>query len=233
MDDLPPFPGFRDEAFQFLRDLKVNNEREWFKARKQTFDDELIWPLRCLVADMARAAPGAGLPLRGDPSKSVFRIYRDVRFSANKEPYKTHLGAVLSRSGSKKESGGLYLHIEPDNCFLVAGFWQPDKDFLRALRDRIVEDPDGFRTVMNDLDGSELLDYGGKLKRLPRGYEHVEDEEIGDYLKHKSFMVQRSFDEGELSSTDFTGSALSMAAQLKSILTWGWNVQDQAAKQTD
>ncbi len=229
MDELPPFPGFRPEAFQFLRDLKENNEREWFKARKATFDDELLWPLRCLIADAGRVAPGAGLPLKGDPSKSLFRIYRDTRFSKNKDPYKTHLGAVLSRSGSRKAEGGLYIHVEPGNCFTVAGFWQPQKTLLGALRERIVTHPDQFRDVMAQLDGRELMEYGGKLKRLPRGFEQVEDPEIADFIKHKSFMVTTLFEDEALADSAFTGTLVDAANSMKAVLHWGWEVEDELA----
>ncbi|MBO6576431.1 MAG: DUF2461 domain-containing protein [Rhodothermales bacterium] len=226
MDTLPPFPGFRPEAFQFLRDLKANNERDWFKPRKQTFDDECLWPLRCLVEDAGRAATTVGIPLRGDATKSVFRIYRDTRFSKNKDPYKTHLGAVLSRSGSRKASGGLYIHVEPDNCFTVAGFWQPDKDLLAAIRDDIVAEPDRFRGMMNALGGLELMEYGGMLKRLPRGYQ-TDDEDIGEAIRHKSFIVTQSFQEEELMAPEFTGRLIEAAGSMRSILDWGWHIQDR------
>ncbi|MFT4603767.1 MAG: hypothetical protein ACI9W4_000483 [Rhodothermales bacterium] len=229
MDDLPPFPGFRPEAFQFLRDLKENNEREWFKARKATFDDELLWPLRCLIADAGRVAPGAGLPIKGDPSKSVFRIYRDIRFSKNKDPYKTHLGAVLSRSGSRKAAGGLYLQVEPGSCFLCAGFWQPDKTLLGALRERIVAQPDQFRDVLGSLGGRELMEYFGKLKRTPRGFEHAQDPEVADFIKHKSFMVETRFKDEAMADSAFTETLIEAAQAMKALLQWGWEVEDEMA----
>lgn len=227
MDQLPPFPGFRKEGFQFLRDLKANNERDWFKPRKSTFDDELMWPLRCLISDASQAAPALGLPLKGDPSKSMFRIYRDTRFSKNKDPYKTHLGAVLSRSGSRKASGGLYLHLEPGNCFAAAGFWQPDKDLLRGIRERIVEQPGRFRTVMQELGDRELHEHGGVLKRLPRGFEHVEDEDVAAFIKHKAFMVTTQFEDKALVSPDFTQTLLDSAKDMRPLLDWGWAIQDE------
>lgn len=229
MDQLPPFPGFREEAFAFLRDLKANNQRDWFKPRKATFDDELIWPLRCLVADASRAAPGAGLPLKGDPSKSLFRIYRDTRFSKNKDPYKTHLGAVLSRSGSRKASGGVYIHVEPAGCFVAAGFWQPDKNLLRGMRERIVSQPDEFKEVISQLGGRQLDEHFGTLKRLPRGFTEVEDIEIGAYIKHKAFMVSTQFADEALQNPGFTGTLLDSVKEMKALLEWGWSVQDEAA----
>ncbi len=230
-EELPPFPGIRPEGIQFLRDLAKNNERDWFKPRKQTLDDELIWPLRCLVADLSRQAAAAALPLYGDPSKSLFRIYRDVRFSKNKDPYKKHVSAVLSRSGGKKSMGGLYIHVEPDHCFVAGGFWAPDKKLLSACRDNMVSDSEGFLAMMEDLrnSGFELLPKGGVLKRLPRGYESVSDPEVGERLKHKAFLVSRKFEESEMEQPEFTHAVIDATQDMRPLLNWGWRLQDMAS----
>lgn len=227
MEQLPPFPGFREEAFLFLQDLKANNERDWFKPRKERFEDELIWPLRCLVADLSRAFAGAGIPLKGDPSGSLFRIYRDVRFSKNKDPYKTHVAAVLSRTGSRKESGGLYIHVEPGGCFVAGGFWQPDKKLLQAWRTRMAQEPDEIRGIMDPLHhaGFELASYQGVLKRLPRGFESVEDPRIAGYLKHKSLILSRAFEDARLRNSGFTGDVVETVQTMMPLLRWGWGLQ--------
>ena len=178
MDALPPFPGFRDDAFQFLRDLREHNERDWFKPRKATYDDELLWPARCLVGELAEALPRAGVPLTGNPRKAPFRIYRDTRFSKNKAPYKTHLGLVLSRDGTKKAPGALYVHAEPDGCFLAAGFWQPESPLLRRMRERMINEPDEWLRLAAEAEEAGLsLGHGpaGTLKRMPRGFEEHKD----------------------------------------------------------
>jgi len=130
----PPFPGFQPEGLAFLRQLKANNHREWFKAHKELYEEELLWPMRCLLAELNTQLRLLSSPLTADPQRGIFRIYRDIRFSKDKSPYKTHIGAILSRSGDRKDQGVIYIHIEPSHCFLGAGFWKPDAATLRALR---------------------------------------------------------------------------------------------------
>ena len=99
-DDMrPDFPGFRTAAFTFLSDLKRHNERAWFQSNRETYEREVRFPLECLVAELSD--PAHQLPIRGDPKRNVFRGYRDVRFSKNKTPYKTHAAAYLTRDVSK------------------------------------------------------------------------------------------------------------------------------------
>ena len=186
-DDLPPFPGFRAEGLQFLSDLARNNDRDWFKPRKQTFDDELQWPFRCLVADFARRAPAAGLPLTGDPKRSLFRIYRDTRFSKNKRPYKTHVGAVLSRSGGRKDPGALYVHVEPGASFIAGGYWRPENDLLRRWRTRMAAQPARFLEMIETLEASGYaVSVRESLKRMPRGFEAESESDLADWLRAKS-----------------------------------------------
>ena len=104
----------------------------------------MLPPLRHLIVAVGAALEEAGLPLVGDPQRGIFRIYRDVRFSPDKRLYKTHAGAVLTRSGSKRDPGLLYLHLAPGESMVAAGFWHPEPDLLRRLRRAILDDPDGF-----------------------------------------------------------------------------------------
>src|SRR5438874_13214786 len=107
------FTGFRPTAFTFFRGLRDNNDPAWFKPRKGVYEAEVLAPFRALVNAVGAAFSEAGIPLAGDPMRSIFRIYRDVRFSPDKRLYKTHAGAVLTRSGGKRDPGLLYLHLEP------------------------------------------------------------------------------------------------------------------------
>lgn len=228
MHDLPPFPGFRSEAFDFLRQLAQNNERDWFKARKTTYDDEVLWPTKCLVADAARQMASLDLPLTGDPKHSLFRIYRDTRFSKNKQPYKTHAGAVLSRSGSRKDSGVVYIHVEPDKAFLAAGYWRPEASLLRAWRARLAEAPALFLNMAHTLDAAGLtLQHGDNtLKRMPRGYETLADTEAATYLRWKSFLVTRPVPDEALQSPDFTQAVVQMARESLPLLDYGWQLTE-------
>ena len=107
------FAGFRPAAFEFFNGLRDNNDPAWFKPRKAVYEAEVLVPFRALVAAAGEALARAGLPLVSDPRHGIFRIYRDVRFSPDKHLYKTHAGAVLTRSGDKRDPGLLYLHVAP------------------------------------------------------------------------------------------------------------------------
>ena len=228
MHNLPPFPGLRTEALDFLRQLAQNNERDWFKARKATYDDEVLWPMKCLVVDAARQATSLSLPLTGDPKRSIFRIYRDTRFSKNKQPYKTHAGAVLSRSGSRKDNGVVYIHVEPGKAFLAGGFWRPETSLLRAWRARIAEAPALFLEMAHTLDdaGLPLHHANNTLKRMPRGYEDLADTETADYLRWKSFIVTRDVPDEALQSPDFTQTVVQMARDTLPLLEYGWQLTE-------
>ena len=226
-DALPPFPGFRPEAFAFLRQLKANNRREWFKPRKETYEDELLWPMRCLVAEVSREAPARGLPLTGDPRRAIFRIYRDTRFSKNKDPYKTHIGAYLTRSGEKDEDGGLYVHVGADEAFVGGGFWSPAKALLGRWREHMAARPDAFLAVVERLEEAGLtLHRQDPLKRVPRGYEAHAAGPVAEYLKARGLYASRPVTEDELASPAFTAVVLDTAAALRPLLDWGWALVD-------
>lgn len=217
---LPPFPGFRPQAFAFLRELAENNNRDWFNERKSTYEDELKWPLQCLVADVANRFGMEGIPMTGDPKKSIFRIYRDTRFSANKNPYKTHVAAVLTDSGSRKEHGGVYIHVEPGNCFLASGVWNPDNKILGQIRAKMVGNPRDFLDLANYLETRDLplSQHSDGLKRMPRGFEDYADHEIADYLRWKSFIVDRKFTQKSLSKPEFSEAVVEFGRDVLPLL---------------
>lgn len=232
--DLPPFPGFRPQGLQFMRDLKQNNDREWFKPRKSTYDDELVWPLKCLIAQLVREAPRRDLPLSADPEKAIFRIYRDVRFSKNKQPYKTHIGAVLSRSGDKKAPGGVYIHIEPGSSFITGGFWRPDSRLLGAWRDRIQADPDTFLALIEGAEQHGLeAESEDRLKRMPRGATLDAAHPAAEYLKWKSFLATRHIPDDELTTPELAHAALDAMQAMLPLLEYGWNLQPSRSAAAD
>ena len=227
--EYPPFPGFRPEALAFLQDLKTHNDRDWFKANKSVYDDELVWPTKCLLVDVAARTQALGYPLIGDPKKGMFRIYRDVRFSKNKDPYKTHVGAVLSRSGTRKEAGGFYIHIEPGNVFLASGFWQPDNKLLRSWRERMTDDPDGFLAQAKGLTDADMrfsTREGDALKRMPRGFEQHADSPVADYLRWKSFVAVKELNDNEVLDSGFVTLVAEMIRDVYPFLQYGWEVED-------
>jgi uncharacterized protein (TIGR02453 family) len=223
----PPFPGFRPEAFEFLRGLKANNDRDWFNARKSVYEDELLWPMRCLVAEAGEEARRRGLPLTADPQKAVFRIYRDTRFSKDKTPYKVHVGAVLSRSGGRSaESGVLYIHLEPGACFVGGGFWHPDPKAVRRWRERMAADPDGFLDVASRLEEAGLqFERSEQLKRLPRGFESYADGPLADYLRLQNFAGWRDVPDEAFTDPAFTETVVNTARDLMPLLEYGWALE--------
>ena len=222
-DELPPFPGFQPAAFEFLQQLAANNERDWFKPRKSTYDDEIVWPMHCLLAEASREAAARSLPLMAEPKKAMFRLYRDTRFSNNKAPYKTSAGAVLSRNGTSKSSGSVYIHLQPGECFLAAGFWHPDNDTLRAWRTFMANHQEEFLSMVNRLAGSKLeVKSEESLKRLPRGFEEYAGSEIEPYLKWKSYTVGRSVKDKDLQKPSFTDEVVRFMEEAYPLLEFGW-----------
>ena len=229
MDDYPPFPGFRKEAFEFLTQLAANNERDWFKARKSIYDDEIVFPMRCLLAEASKEAMGRNLDLMGNPKKGMFRIYRDTRFSKNKDPYKTSCGAVVSRDGTTKSYGGIYIHLQPDNCFLASGFWSPETNFLRAWRAYMAEDPRHFLDITQALDDKGLsIQPHDSLKRIPRGYEDHAGTEIESYLKFKGFTTSREFKNADFQDRSLIDHVVRKMEDCYPLLQYGWDVEQRA-----
>jgi len=198
------FTGFRPEAIQFLVDLTDNNDRAWFQPRKGDYERLLKEPLEALCIALDGEFRSRGLPLRADPSRSPFRIYRDTRFSRDKSPYKTHVAASFGWAGDDEEavgrshaenvhaSGG-YFHLQPGEIFVGGGVWHPDPSWLKAFRDRLVDDFEGFQDIIEapafrDAFGT-VGDDGESLKRVPSGY--PPDHPAADLLRKKNVTFGR------------------------------------------
>ncbi len=174
---------FSDELFHFLKRLKRNNKREWFQAHRDDYEMHACQPALRFISDFAEPLQEIAPYLNADarPSRgSLFRIYRDTRFSHDKRPYKTHLGMRFSHRGKDVHSPGFYLHLEPGGSFAACGLWHPDPATLLKVRTAIVNRPDEWRAVRNLLN----WDDAGKLSRVPRGFpsdhEFVEDLKLRD-----------------------------------------------------
>src|SRR5207244_6525140 len=175
------FPGFRPAALSFFKGLREHNDPVWFKPKKAVYEAEVLAPLRQLVVAVGATLEEAGLPLVGDPRRSIFRIYRDVRFSPDKRLYKTHAGAVLTRSGNKRDPGLLYLHLAPGESMVAAGFWHPEPPLLARLRRAIVADPDAFLAIADNLAAAgHPRGRDARLSRPPRGFDVAKDSPVFD-----------------------------------------------------
>jgi len=224
------FAGFRPAAFAFFRELQNNNDPAWFKPRKALYEAEVLAPFRELIAAVGDALGRAGLPLAGDPTGSIFRIYRDVRFSSDKRLYKTHAGAVLTRSGNKRDPGVLYLHVAPGESMVAAGFWHPEPALLTRLRRAILDDPEEFLTMAEGLAAAgSALSSDERLSRPPRGFEAAKGTPVAGYVGWKSFTSHAPLSDAEVQSTQLVERILDFARVAMPLLRWGWAVIDDEA----
>jgi uncharacterized protein (TIGR02453 family) len=190
---------FTPESFAFLRELRENNNREWFAQHKQRYEREVRDPALRFISDfgpyLSRIAP----KLVADPRRSMFRIYRDTRFSRDKSPYKTHVGIHFFHEKAKAAASvpGFYLHISPGECFAGGGIWHPDPGSLAKIRAAIAaKSPDWVR-----IKKSKLPVEGGSLKRPPRGF--AADHPLIDDLKRTDFISSIRLKDADLTSPNF------------------------------
>ena len=181
---------FSGEALKFLRGLKRNNDRVWFEARRGVFEKELKEPMLKLIGEVNEAmAEFAPMHVR-PPQKIMMRIYRDIRFSKNKQPYKTHVSAWWVRDGLQKTSGaGFYFSVTPDEVVIAAGAYMPEREQLLAIRRYLADHYEEFRRVMKGKKMRSLMteDDGSSLTRAPKGF--PEDHPAIDLLKRKQWAV--------------------------------------------
>jgi uncharacterized protein (TIGR02453 family) len=216
MVSAPPFTGFTQDAIQFLVDLAENNSREWFQPRKAEYEGLLKRPMEQLCVALEEQFRARGIPLHADPVRSPFRIYRDVRFSRDKAPYKTAVAASFAWAGegavtagreatagrshteSVHASGG-YFHLQPGEIYVGGGVWHPDPAWLNAFRRGVVADLDGFRSVVESPAFVEAFgsvgDDGESLKRVPPGF--PADHPAADLLRRKNVVFGRRLSDEE------------------------------------
>jgi len=198
-------PYLKPELFQFLRDLKANNDRDWFNENKYRYEQHVKEPLLDMIADFAPLLSGLSPHYRAIPKTvggSLFRIYRDVRFSKNKDPYKTVAGVHFRHESAKNvHAPGYYFHIEPDNLFLALGIWHPESPTLLSIRNRMVEDPEGWEEMVQASDFAGTYELQGEsLKRAPKGFDP--EHPLIDDLKRKDFIGVARFDEADAGRPD-------------------------------
>ena len=201
--------SFTPAALRFFKDLKRHNAKPWFEAHKDEYQAEVVAPMRELIEELdvrfARSAP----EITGDPKRSLFRIYRDVRFSKDKSPYKVHAACWFwhrdadPRVGDSAESGsaGFYFHLEPGGSMLGAGMWMPPRPALTRLREVIAEKPDGLEKVVKNAGFKRRfggLDEEEMLKRVPRGF--APDHPAAKWLRYQSFTSGRRLSDREVTS---------------------------------
>jgi uncharacterized protein (TIGR02453 family) len=203
------------KVLNFLSELKDNNNRDWFNANKPRYEEA-----RNVLIDFVNTL----IPAIRDfdntidlisAKECIFRIYRDVRFSKNKDPYKTNMGAYIARGGRKSLNAGYYIHLDPGQSFLAGGMYMPQPEQLKKIREEIYFNYDEFMRILNDKDFKayfpKLMDTD-KLKNPPKGYDK---EWHGiEVLKHKSYAVSHMVDDEVIVSEGFFEYSVKVFQQL-------------------
>lgn len=208
------------ELFQFFRELAKHNDRDWFQRNKPRYERHVKEPLLQFVSDFGPHLRRINPHLVADPRPvggSLFRIHRDVRFSPDKSPYKTHAGVRFPHEESKNvHAPGYYLHLEPGSVFAAAGIWHPDPVTLKKVRDAMVADAAGWkRAVSATVRGKSTLG-GDSLKKVPRGYDP--EHPLAADLKRRDFIAYLPMTEREVCSTDFLERYASACAAMRPLL---------------
>ena len=179
----------KKSTFNFLRELIDNNNREWFAKNKHLYEDAKL-DLFALTAPLIKelSALDPEFSAETEPKKCLLRIYRDVRFSLNKDPYKKNYGIAFDVKGYGPSTPAYYLHLEPGNCFFGVGFWMPESKVVKSIREEIDYNGDEFLELINDKDYKAIFSLSKEdtLKKAPKGYEI--DHPMIEYLRLKSFI---------------------------------------------
>ena len=198
-----------NQIIPFLKDVKQNNNREWFKANKGLYEgakQEMESLINTLIPGIAKFDPSVKFVTAKD---SLFRIFRDVRFAKDKSPYKINFGAWMSKLGRKSCGPGYYIHLQPGESFLAAGVYMPDPGELKKIRQEIVYNIDEFKKILEDkklLKFAKGLDEINKLKRAPKDFpDDFPDIEI---LKNKHFIVSSLISDKQVQDPVFVDHAL-------------------------
>jgi uncharacterized protein (TIGR02453 family) len=199
---------FTKRALTFLRGLKKHNAKPWFEAHRDEYEQDIRAPMRELIEELDVSFAGFAPEIGGDVKRSMFRINRDIRFSKDKSPYKTHAACWFHHRGATRNVGqeaaegsaGFYFHLEPGGRSMIgAGLWMPPRPQLNKLRDAIADDPKGFdrlaRAIPKRFGG---LEDEGSLKRMPRGF--AEDHPAAKYLRYQSFTTGRALTDSDVTS---------------------------------
>lgn len=184
------FPGFSPQAIQFLRELKLHNTREWFQPRKQIYEEKVRGPILELVTALGDEIANFAPEMVTEPKKAVYRIYRDVRFSSDKSPYKTHIAAVFSPRSLEKHSGaGMYFHISADEVLVGGGIYAPGPAELLAVRSYLAGHAKELQKILRERQFRSLFKEmtGEKLKRVPKGF--AQDHPAADWLVYKQYLA--------------------------------------------
>jgi uncharacterized protein (TIGR02453 family) len=215
------FTSFSPKALAFLRALKRNNNREWFRARKDRYEAELRAPMAALVDRLGGDFRSFAPDLIANPKTAIYRIYRDTRFSDNKTPLKTNVAAMFPCRGLPKHQGaGLYLEVAPGWVWVGGGMYSPDTSQLLAVREHIAVNLRRLRAIVEApafLRTAGPL-HGARLQRVPRGF--ANDHPAAEFLKYRQFMAGREFPASFATSPRFYTGVLAVFRQVAPLTTF-------------
>jgi len=188
----------------FLEELTRNNNRDWFNENKKAYQDALDTFrefIGTILVGVSKTDPSVGSLEAKD---TIFRIYKDVRFSKDKTPYKTHFGGWMAKGGRKSTDAGYYFHLEPGNTFMAAGVWMPPKEQLTLIRQEIMYNPSEYFKIINDPLISTAYERGGKedmLKKGPAGF--PKDFEFMEEIKYKHYIFSKNYENKDVIKSGF------------------------------
>jgi uncharacterized protein (TIGR02453 family) len=220
---------FDAASLRFLRGLAKNNRKEWFEAHRAEYEEHVKEPMAGLVREMDLRMAKFAPEMVGDPKRSMFRINRDIRFSNDKSPYKTHVAAWFFHGGGSSKVGreahgggaGFYFHLQPRASMVGGGVWMPPRPALLRLRAAIAADPRGFEKLVlapRLLKRLRGLSEEAMLKRVPRGFE--QDHPAGRWLRFQSFTLGRSITDAEATSGRLTAALEADFALMLPFVRW-------------
>ncbi|MBN2699291.1 MAG: DUF2461 domain-containing protein [Bacteroidales bacterium] len=192
-----------EQILHFLSVLKDNNNRDWFQKNSERYQ-EALESFSQLVRGILTGIAGFDPAIMGlDEKDTIFRIYKDIRFSKDKTPYKSHFGAYIAKGGRKSKDAGYYFHIEPGGSFIAAGIFMPDSEHLKAVRQEIMFRPGAFMEITEDALSKGFTRGGAedKLKLVPKGF--PTDFKYADELKFKHYIFMREYRDDQVLSGTF------------------------------
>ncbi len=216
-------PYFTDATFDFLVELAANNDRIWFKANKPRYEEHVKDPALRFITDFGPILKEISPHFRADPRASggsLFRIYRDTRFSKDKSPYKTHTGIHFRHDAARDaHAPGFYLHIQPGNCFAGCGVWRPGGPALRKIRESIDEDPAAWKQASRNARYRKTFELtGDSLIRAPKGY--TPDHPLIEDLRRKDFIGVARLTAQTLIAEDFLETYSSLCRDGATFQRW-------------
>jgi uncharacterized protein (TIGR02453 family) len=205
-------------SLEFLRLLKQNNNRDWFNENKKIFQqssEEFNKFVSLLIAGINEFDSSIGLV---EPKDCIFRIYRDVRFSHDKDPYKTNFGAYIAKGGRKSPYAGYYFHLDAEESFASGGIYMAPSDVMKQIREDMDLYPEDFLAIVNDKKFASTFKFfeDEKLKRVPQGFD--KDSPVAEFLKFKHVTPYHSLSDKDIASADLLNSTLKKYATMKPLV---------------